>query len=450
MSDDTGEDARVAAITRWIERNLGGTVQSIERQARWRPAWTATADTADAAIELYVRSDREGGFGIRPLRDEYAALTLLEGEGIPVPRIYGWCDEPEAIVMASSRDAPFHGDGHRDPVVHAALADYMAILAAVHRIDVSRARAVGFAEPADARSLALVWFGTADAAYQAGKEGPEPLVEFLRDWILRNIPLHRERCAFVAGDAPQFFHDGPRVTALYDLELAHIGDPMMDLASVRVRDINEPIGELTSLFSRYVEASGEALDWAALDFHTVVGFAAVPMMVGATFRQSHPHPAFIEYLSWQLGTSRAALEVLAESLGVTLDPVDKLAPSPTPHRHALADLVAVAQALPPPGGLLRQAPALSLARYAQRADEIGPEIDRLELADAQALLGEPFTSPQAAEEALEAFVTSEGAQREAELVRFFHRRVSRRLQLLRDYPSPIVDRGLGPIDRSRI
>ncbi|MBA4094680.1 MAG: hypothetical protein C0489_11410, partial [Candidatus Accumulibacter sp.] len=85
----------------------------------------------------------------------------------------------------------------------------------------------------------------------------------------------------------------------------------------------------------------------------------------------------------------------------------------------------------------------SLAHYAQRADEIGGEIERLEREEVAALLGRDFGSAEAAEAALEAFALEHGAAHEEALLRLFHRRVMRRLQLIRDYPAPIVTRGLG-------
>ena len=41
----------------------------------------------------------------------------------------------------------------------------------------------------------------------------------------RHLPLHRDTSVLLIGDAPQFFHNGQRVTALYDLELAKLGEP---------------------------------------------------------------------------------------------------------------------------------------------------------------------------------------------------------------------------------
>ena len=41
MTTPSANEARdeFARITDWLERDLGGRVMRIERQARWRPAW---------------------------------------------------------------------------------------------------------------------------------------------------------------------------------------------------------------------------------------------------------------------------------------------------------------------------------------------------------------------------------------------------------------------------
>lgn len=437
------EAATHAAIARWVEDALGGTVREIVRLERWRPSWNVVAHTPDGEVKLHFRSDRGAGLETRPLRSEYEVLRLLDGAGIPVPKLYGWCENPEAIVMAALDDQPFHGGADVDPALHAMVEKYMEILARIHRIDTRKAAAAGLAVPDTAEDVALAYFRLAEATYAKGKVGPEPMIEFMRGWILRNIPTHRTRAVLLVADAPQFFHDGTAITAIYDLEMAHVGDPMMDIASIRVRDINEPIGGLDRLIEAYATASGEAIDWPALQFHTLVSFMAVPMMTGSMMRIPHPHPALVEYMSWELGAARAALEVLAEILGICLDPPSPLAPHATRHSEALADLVAVAEALPPPNGLLREHRALSLARYAQRADAIGPEIDRLDLVAIETLLDRHFVSLTDAHAELEAFVHAHGAQHEADLVRLFHGSILRRLQLLEGYPGPIVTRGLG-------
>jgi hypothetical protein len=97
---------------------------------------------------------------------------------------------------------------------------------------------------------------------------------------------------------------------------------------------------------------------------------------------------------------------------------------------------------------MREAAALSLANYARRADQFGAALDRLELDDAETLLGTNFGSLGEAEDRLERFVLDAGPERDADLVRFFHRRILRRLALIQDYPGPIVSRAPTPVDRA--
>ena len=312
-------------IRRWIEATMGEIV-AMDILPGWRPAWNASVRTPEGVIHIHIRGERGAGQETQPLRVEYDVLRLLEGETIAVPHVHGWCDSPPAIAMERINATAFAGGADRDAKLHQLVGDYMAIMASVHRIDVAKAVAIGLPQPQDPQATALAYFGDADQHYQSHRDGADALIAFLRRWVLRNLPLHRTETALLIADAPQFFHDGDRITHIYDLELAHIGDPMADLASIRVRDINEPIGDLTPLLQRYVSESGKAIDWVALDFHTIASFLAVPMRMGSALRTQHQLPAYVEYLSWDLGCRRAALEILAQVRGVELGPVADLVP----------------------------------------------------------------------------------------------------------------------------
>jgi len=97
---DQGGDGPESKLRRWIEQRLGGTIVSMERQARWRPAWFAEVETADGRMPIYVRSRREQAeLLFFPLAHEAEVLRVLHAAGIPSPKIYGLCDDPEAIVM---------------------------------------------------------------------------------------------------------------------------------------------------------------------------------------------------------------------------------------------------------------------------------------------------------------------------------------------------------------
>ena len=59
-------------------------------------------------------------------------------------------------------------------------------------------------------------------------------------------------------DSGQFHHAGGRVLAVLDLELGHLGDPMMDLAGWRMRDTIVGYGDFPELYDRYAELTGDA------------------------------------------------------------------------------------------------------------------------------------------------------------------------------------------------
>src|SRR3546814_7423949 len=86
------------ALPIWIEAALGRVVE-FGPLPGWRPAWNASVETPAGIMGVHIRGDRDAGQEMQPLRREYDVLCLLESEGIPVPKKYGWCDDQGAIVM---------------------------------------------------------------------------------------------------------------------------------------------------------------------------------------------------------------------------------------------------------------------------------------------------------------------------------------------------------------
>lgn len=441
---ETGAAQDDAKIRAWIAGNIDGTITAVERLPRWRPSWQVTVERGSDTLQLHVRGDRASGLGICPLRREYEVLKLFEQNGIPVPHIYGWIADPEAIVMAHLDDTPFLGDLDGDPAVQRMVEEYAGHLAAVHALDIAPFVEAGLVQGETPEAVALDYLLLSESHYEP-EDQPDALLRFVTGWLRRHLPLHRNRNVVLIGDAPQFFHNRERVTAFYDLELAKLGDPMADLASIRVRDINEPISDVAAVFARYVHDSGNEIDWTVLTYYTVLLFIAVPMMTKATFRKVTPHPAYVEYLSWGMGASRAALEALAEGQGYALDPAEPVSSAPLRDSYAWRDLAVQCGALPTEG-FFRQHPAQSLAFYLQRLAESGDAIERAELDDARNILGIADADAVTLEAQLDAFVERASPAHDHALVRYFHRRQMRRLQLLRDYPGPIVTRGLAPLD----
>ncbi len=226
---------------------------------------------------------------------EHRVLAALAGTGVPVPRPLALCTDPAV------NDAPFYVMEHRSGVV---LADHLPegyaatapdrrrigdalidVLARLHAVDF---RAVGLADfgrpegylERQVRRWAQQW--------ERSRTGPLPAIEELQ---------HRLAAALPGSPAPALVHgdyrlgnlaldpaDPGRVVAVYDWEMATLGDPLADLGYTLIywAEPGEPdAGRLlpavtaapgfatrAGLVERYARASGR--DVAQVDFYQVL------------------------------------------------------------------------------------------------------------------------------------------------------------------------------------
>ena len=89
-----------AKLRTFVEGLLGGKITAMHRLLRWRPAWNLELQRDGETLHLHIRGERGGDVSPFPeLKREADILTLLGEQGVPVPRIYGLCEDPQAIVM---------------------------------------------------------------------------------------------------------------------------------------------------------------------------------------------------------------------------------------------------------------------------------------------------------------------------------------------------------------
>ena len=194
---------------------------------------------------------------------------MLHGQGLPVPEIYGYLADPPCIVMEAI-------EGTRDfSALDAATKSvigrvYMQAVAAMHRLPVEPFMAAGVHRPEGAEAIALVGLDAYMPHYRRTKSRPEPLLEFVIGWLRRNVPRHRDRASFIQFDSGQYLVDQGAMTKLYDFEFSMIGDPLVDIATMGMRDSFEPLGApLAELVGYYEEATGEPVDHDAVLFHVL-------------------------------------------------------------------------------------------------------------------------------------------------------------------------------------
>jgi aminoglycoside phosphotransferase (APT) family kinase protein len=428
---ERSEEAKLAA---WIEREVGGRVTRVDRLPRWRPAWDVDVDLGDRVLALHARGERERHMAMPFwIADERRTHDLLESHGIPVPHAYGYCDDPYALVMDR---LPGHVDlsfaASDDERAHLNL-EYLGLLPRIYAIPLDAARAAGWAVPTTPEELALGLFGRYEVAYDERMPAPEPTSELLRVWLHRHHPRHRgpERARFITYDAFQFMFDGGRLTGLLDFELAHVGDPLTELAALRIRETIKNLGDLPAIAQSWSAVTGEALDHDVVEFHSIAYNAQTVLSAAPLLARPSAEGDHMSYWGWYVNSARWALEDIAALTGVELSPVGRPEPRPGRHRPTYDHLV---DALSNRGPQLsvgdhEQAKLFRVARHLRRVDEIGTAVDEADRDDAAEVLG---TRPETADldAALCAFIRGSGPEQEAALVRLLDRRVQRQHLLL--------------------
>lgn len=419
-------------ITAWLETNLGGRVVRIARQSRWRPVWFADLERDGASLALCVRGERTDMPMIFPLDHEMRFQALLQQHGIPVAKVHGWIDDPRAYVMErvpGSEDFAQATEAERQSAVD----HYLQILARLHALPIEPFVAAGIRRAATPAESGRIGIGRYEEIYRSRKRHPEPFMEFCLGWLERHWPDTRGREAPVLWDSGQFHHAGGRIVAALDLELGHLGDPMMDLAGWRIRDTVIGYGDFKRLYARYEELTGRPVDLDAIRIYYFAFTLTNHLALGATLREPPAESDLMINLRWCSETDLFATEALAEILDIDLPEVEIPAVTASPvagrHEHLIRSLRAIKSEDDYLNHQLHV--AFRLARHLQRHDEIGRALMAADLDDLEALLGQRPADGQAGEEALERFVLADGAsgRHDRELVPLFYRR-NRRVQLL--------------------
>jgi aminoglycoside phosphotransferase (APT) family kinase protein len=420
VSAPTGADADVVS---WVQATLGAKVVGWERQPRWRPMWFLDVERNDTTERIVVRGERSDTPLLFPLDHEMRFQRLLDEHGIPVPRVLGWCDQPRAYAMAAVPGVP--GFAGTPPEVRDSVVDeYVQTLARMHQLPVQRFANAGIVRGVSASDAAFAGMRRFVDLYRTTKVRPDPLIEFVLGWLQRHPLPTAVREAPVVWDSGQFHHHNGRLVALIDVELGHLGDPMMDLAAWRMRETVIPFGNFTAIYERYANLTGEAVDMAAIQFHHLFFTLTNQLSFHGPLARPIPDTDYMTYAHWVSETNLHTVETMAEYLGIELEEVPLPEPVATPvsgpHEHLSRSLRNISVADPFVSYQVRI--AFRLARHLERFDQIGAEVQDQDRADVSALTGRAPVTWDECEAELERFVVEDNGSHDAELVVLFNRR----------------------------
>ena len=434
----------LARAVAWVEATVGPVV-AVEQQARWRPSLYLDVEADGRRQELYFRGDRpetQRAVGDGGIAQEHGVLRLLEDRGLPVPRLVGFCPEPEGILMERSPGRPDLSSAVDEAERRQVLDQYLAFLAELHAIAPADAAGLGLRHPDGSEQVALADLDEWERRYREQRWRPEPLIELVLRWVRTHVPDDRHEVCLLHGDAGQFLFEDGRMTAVLDFELAALGDPLADLGALLLRDLSEPLGDLRRAMVTYQQLAGRTVDPDVVAFHAVRFGICTPMGTAGVVGLPLAMVSWPQYESWYRVVGRVALQILARREGIDLDPPDLPeldAPSTSPAlgaRWLVEALAASADGHPIDSTERFEADmARRGAVYGERALALAEEMEAADLDDAAAFLGHrPADAGECAaaleELAAEAWPRSGPAGWEADLVRCLHRRALRQEHLL--------------------
>jgi aminoglycoside phosphotransferase (APT) family kinase protein len=202
-------------------------------EAQWQE------DGSPVRRELVLNRFAPGGPVETDMEKEYRVLRCLEGSGVPAPRTYGldrdgrYFGSPSFVVekREGSTIEPLRLMRKIHPHTRQALGrQFVDILAHIHRLD-WKGKGLSFLEEPGEDSPAASELAYWEGILERHTLEPEPvLVEALR-WLKSHMPPAL-RVTLVHGDyrLENCLHQNSKITAILDWELAHLGDPLEDVA----------------------------------------------------------------------------------------------------------------------------------------------------------------------------------------------------------------------------
>lgn len=457
-------------LVAWVEEVGGGRVRTAERRpggAR-KEAWFVDLERTDGTVaSLFLRYDRsDPTLTSDPwtLQREATVYLALQDGPVPVPRVLGV--HPVQQAMLSERvEGETWFSRIADPEEREATAkDFMVRLAALHALDPNALALPAFPAVDTIADAVRAELDEWEQVLSARGGTPDPALVFALGWLRRNIPPYDGRPVLVQGDTGpgNFLYAGGRVTAVLDWELAHVGDPMDDIAWLSLRATQEPFTDLAARLREYEALSGNVVNEARVRYYRVMAETKLQVMSHRGERSevsgggesgggdrsggdgSGGGDAGNRFV-YGLLHRRLWLEALATAIGLRLDTVEMPATRERRDHDWMYDAVlnqlrdVIVPRTTDPLARTREKGVARLIKYLARVDRYGASCDELELDDLEALLERRPRSVSAGRATAAAAVSS-GTIRDEEWVRLLWRRVARETELARPAMGVLADR----------
>ena len=419
---------------RWIEELTGMPVSAFERLSIGASRGMYIVKRGQAE-DLILRVDSGAGpfAGTElTLAREAEVYRALSGQPVPIARFEGATPDGSALLMG--RVSGTHDLATLAEAERIAICDqFMDALAALHRIDTEPLDLPSFHRPLDTRDHAIGELDLWERIFRQRVVRPAPLVHCAFA-ILRDLaPAYAGPTVLCHGDVGprNFMFERGRITALIDWEIAHLGDPMDDLAwwVFRGHEWLGAAGSLPDQLHRWSRASGIPLSAARIAYYRAVLLLRWQVMIlgaldnGDASVDRFPYLSLVAVLDIKLSCALADLaridigdfpDPLPAAASADLDVIDILSTDVRDH---------IIPALAEPEALRRAAAVLSYAAHLAARARFATGIDAADLADLSQILGRTPDEIDTGERQLT------GTARPADILRYAMRKGARHAEL---------------------
>jgi aminoglycoside phosphotransferase (APT) family kinase protein len=416
-------------------------------------AWDVTAGS-DPMPRWFLRCDVAPRpayvpYTLRREADVYRAVHTL---GLPSPTVLGVHPTQEAVLLErSAGDAAF---ARLDPAVQSALVDDFAPwIAKLHAADPASLGLPDLGNPVTIPEAVVTELDHWEARLAASGV-PDPVLTACFIWLRENIPDTGDlRPSLVQGDTGpgNFLHDGRRITAFLDFELAHFGDPMEDIAWVGTRNSQEPVPDFEHFISRYEAAAGAPVDRDRIRYHFLFAELRIAALGAerAGTKESELEAEHGNRLIYGALHRRLTVEALAAAMHVPMPATELPVLADTDETryfdaalHQMQHRIGPEIADPWASRLLKG--LARLVKYLREVDRAGSTHTEAELDDLERLLGHrPLSVREGATELLAKVRSREVSP--ADLLPYAANQVARRTQLLAPAMGVLATRHLPPL-----
>lgn len=378
----------------WTTSVVGGSLRSMSEITGGNryASWSVDAARPDGgSTPLYLRYQWPRPQSAEPytLSREANIYAAISGKGVSAPRLIAV--HPDRHAMLTER-APGRADFRRltDPQHRVTVVqEFVAAIAKLHQLDIAEMGLEDYAPSLSIADYVQRELDTWRAMYEETGRN-DPLIDLGLTWLQQNLPRPDERPVLAHGDAGpgNFLFENGHMTALLDWELAHLGDPMEDLAWFSMRCVMEPVPDFAGRIADYERAAGRPIDRTRVLYHRVFVSTRVVIIRHRNVTGEPGNSIVSRGLN-----RRLLIDALAGAIGITL-PAPVLAKAPATSRTELYDGVIedlrakMAERSTDAVVVASAKNAAKVLKFLRECDCLGPAIVLADLDALQGLLGE--------------------------------------------------------------